>query len=275
MFNDDHKLTQRMAPMLRKVLVVDPTPSSARMLSDLMRNISSGQIYSASTNTKGVDLAERIDPQLIFVELSGDGVDGVAFAREIRRSHLNCRQAPIIVVTATATAGGIIAARDAGVHEFLRKPYNAKDLLKRLEAVTLRKRDWIEAVAYIGPDRRRFNSGDYAGPRKRQSDATTPDAEKILQALKIVKSAILAIDSDPAQALRALKAQAADLKKVALEVGDATLAAAASDFHVYLVNATELGVMHPKEALTKAGPLLALLPKDTPQRVAPATAKAG
>lgn len=197
MFNDDQKLTQRMAPMLRKVLVVDPSPPSARMLGDLMRNFSAGQIYSAATNAKGIVAAQQVDPQLIFVELSGDGVDGVAFAREIRRSHFNCREVPIIVVTATATAGGIISARDAGVHEFLRKPYNAKDLLRRLEAVTLRKRDWIEAVGYIGPDRRRFNSGDYTGPLKRRSDAKTPDAARILQALKIVKSAILAIDTDP------------------------------------------------------------------------------
>jgi DNA-binding response OmpR family regulator len=271
-FNDDHKLTQRMAPMLRKVLVVDPSPSSARMLGDLMRSISGGHVYSAATNAKGIIAAQQADPQLIFVELAGDGVDGVAFAREVRRSHFNCREVPIIVVTATATAGGIIAARDAGVHEFLRKPYNAKDLLKRLEAVTLRKRDWIEAVNYIGPDRRRFNSGDYTGPRKRQSDAKTPDAARILQALKIVKSAILAIDTDPAQALRALKAQAADLSAVAVSVGDPVLATAASDFHDYLVATTELGIMKPSEALAKAGPLLALLPKDEPTR---AKARAG
>jgi DNA-binding response OmpR family regulator len=264
LFNDDHKLIQRMAPMLRKVLVVDPNAASARMLGDLMRNISAPQIDNANTNARGLAAAERLDPQIIFVELSGDGVDGVDFARQIRRSHFACRQAPIIVVTATATAGGILAARDAGVHEFLRKPYNAKDLLRRLEAVTLRKRDWIEAVAYIGPDRRRFNSGDYTGKLKRRSDAKTPDAARILQALKIVKAAVLAIDTDPAQALRALKAQAADLKEAARAVGDTTLAEAAESFHDYLVTATDLGVMLPAEALARARPLLSLLPKDEP-----------
>jgi hypothetical protein len=48
-------------------------------------------------------------------------------------------------------AGAILAARDAGVHEFLRKPYSMKDLVRRLEAVTLRDRDWVEGVGYIGP----------------------------------------------------------------------------------------------------------------------------
>nr|6SFT_A Chain A, Two-component receiver protein CleD [Caulobacter vibrioides NA1000] len=33
-------------------------------------------------------------------------------------------------------------------------------------------REWVEAVAYVGPDRRRFNSADYKGPRKRKADAS-------------------------------------------------------------------------------------------------------
>ena len=49
-------------------------------------------------------------------------------------SHWICRQAPVITVTGAATAGAILAARDAGVHEFLRKPYSMKDLVRRLEA---------------------------------------------------------------------------------------------------------------------------------------------
>ena len=174
------------------------------------------------------------------------------------------------MVTATATAGAILAARDAGVHEFLRKPYNARDLLRRLEAVTLRPRDWIEAVGYVGPDRRRFNSGDYPGKLKRRSDAATPDAARILQALKIIKSAILAIDTDPAQAMRALKTQAANIETSAIAVGDPALAAAALDFHTYLTGVTETGVFAAGDAVAKAGPLLAFLPKDEPAR-----AKAG
>jgi DNA-binding response OmpR family regulator len=268
LFNDEHKLSQRMAPMLQKVLVVDPSPSSARLLGDLMRNISNGQVYNVASNAKGLIAAQQVDPQLIFVELAGDAVDGVAFTREIRRSHFNCRQAPVIMVTASATPRAIISARDAGVHEFLRKPYTARELLRRLEAVTLRPRDWIEAVAYVGPDRRRFNSGDYSGPLKRRSDAKTPDAERILQALKIIKAAVLAIDTDPAQALRAMKAQATDLQHAALAVGDPKLSCAAADFHLFLANATELGRLDPKEALAQAGPLLALLPKEDPRAVA-------
>ena len=275
MFSDDTKLIQRMAPMLRKVLIVDPVASSARMLGDLMRNTARTQIWTASTNARGLTAAEQVDPLLIFVELSGQDVDGIDFARQLRRSHLNCRQAPLIMVTATATAAAILAARDAGVHEFLRKPYTARDLLRRLEAVTLRPRDWVEAVDYVGPDRRRFNSGDYTGPLKRRSDTTaTPEAARIEQALKIIKSALLAVEKDPAQVLRAMQAQAVELIRAAEATSDQELAAAAKGFQAYLHTVAETGVMIPGDAVRQAGPLIALLPKDAPARGAP-VAKAG
>ena len=38
----------------------------------------------------------------------------------------------------------------------MRKPFTIGDLERRLEAVTLKPRDWVEAVQYVGPDRRRF-----------------------------------------------------------------------------------------------------------------------
>ena len=45
------------------------------------------------------------------------------------------------------------------------------DLFRRVENVTCKSRPWIEAVMYVGPDRRRFNSGEFAGAKKRRSDA--------------------------------------------------------------------------------------------------------
>lgn len=270
MFNDESKLIARMAPMLRKVLVIDPAPSSARLLGDLLRNISQGEIYSASTNKRGLELASQIDPQLVFVELAGAGVDGVDFARKFRRSDFTCRQVPIILVTATATAQSILAARDAGVHEFLRKPYTAKELVRRLEAVILRPRDWVEAVQYIGPDRRRFNSDDYTGPLKRRSDSrASTDSQRILQALRIIKAALTAIGSDPVQALRALRAQAGDLQRVAVSISDMSLATEAAELQRFLLASAQAGALDPTQAARLAAPLLARLPADDANRAKP------
>lgn len=229
MFTADARLQQRLAPHMQRVLIVDPQPAAVKLLSDLLRSITPGQVIAAASDQKAMQLAQTVDPQVIFVEHSGAGMDGARLARAIRRSVFPCRKAPILMVTGEATAQAILGARDAGVHEFLRKPFTIKDLLRRLEAVTLKPRDWVEAVQYVGPDRRRFNSGEYAGPRKRKSDARkTPDEARVLQALKIVRAAAGALDSDWAQARRALAAQSQDLQKAAVAVGDMRLMDAAA-----------------------------------------------
>lgn len=229
MFTADARLQQRLASHMQRVLIVDPQPAAVKLLSDLLRSITPAQIHAAAGDQKAMQLAQVIDPQIIFIEHSGPGMDGARLARAIRRSDLPCRKAPILMVTGEATAQAILGARDAGVHEFLRKPFTIKDLLRRLEAVTLKPRDWVEAVQYVGPDRRRFNSGEYAGPRKRKSDARkTPDEARVLQALKIVRAAAGALDSDWNQARRALAAQSQDLQKAAVAVGDMRLMDAAA-----------------------------------------------
>ena len=265
MFNADAKVIQRMAPMMQRVMVVDPQPAGARLIGELMRDIARSQIWVAETNEKAIRLAGSYDPHIIFAEMGPVPVDGIAFTRELRRSHMSARYAPVIMITGQATAGGILAARDSGVHEFLRKPFTLKDLLRRLEAVTLRQRDWVEAVNYVGPDRRRFNSGDYQGALKRRSDApATPNAEKMAQALKILRSAILAVGSDPAQAMRSMQAQVADLRKCGMSVADLKLTTAAIDFGRHLDEIERKGPPYDAGQLqAKAATLLAYMPKDT------------
>ena len=244
MLTADPRLIQRFGPYLRRVLVVEPGPASQRLLGELLRSLGANEIYAASTTQAAMELAGRTDPQAIFTELTGEGLDGLRLARLLRKSELACRRAPIVMITAEATPKSIFGARDAGVHEFLRKPYTIRDLVRRLEAVTGRPRDWIEGIAYIGPDRRRFNSGDYQGPRKRKNDgADGSAAATLLQAMKIVQAAYQALESDPRQAYRALCAQADTIQKTALELQDPKLAAAAAALTGYLIQAGPAGMV--------------------------------
>lgn len=228
MFDGNIRTIQRVAAKVQRVLVVDANPATGRLLGDQMRQLGGVQIFSAPTIEKGYAMARTVDPQLIFLEHASAGLDGLLLARKIRRSELVCREAPIIMCTAEATAETIFGARDAGIHEFMRKPFTIKDLERRLEAVTLKPRDWVEAVQYVGPDRRRFNSAEYKGPRKRKADTAGTIAARLSQALRIIKSAAGALDSDPMQARRALAAQAVELRKVGEAVKEPRLVAAAA-----------------------------------------------
>jgi CheY-like chemotaxis protein len=251
----------RRANRLERVLIVDPQPAAVRMLSELIRGWSPCEIYPAADEGRAYNLARSLDPQLIMVEHPASGLDGYALAKRIRRSDLACRMAPIIMVTAEATAAAILTARDAGLHEFLRKPYTARDLERRLEAVTSKPRDWIEAVGYIGPDRRRFNSADYAGPRKRRNDAQKgSDAGRLAQAIKIIIAAAKAVDTDLMQVRRALKAQAIELHRN--PDASAALKAQAAGLANWCDRAETMNPSLKAELQTRVGEIIALSPPE-------------
>ena len=174
MFNADQKTLQRLAPHLARVLIIDPVPFAARLLGDLMKEMGARDIATATRGDRAAELVREYEPQLIFTEFAGEGLDGLDFTIKLRRSALAARQAPVIMVTTEATAASIVSARNSGVHEFLRKPYTAGDLFRRVDNVMMKPRPWIEAVMYVGPDRRRFNSGEFTGSKKRRSDAFKP-----------------------------------------------------------------------------------------------------
>ena len=99
MFDVDKKVIDKMAPHLKRVLVADPQPASARLISELLRDIARSHVWAAPTDDRALKLAQTCDPQLVFVELADDKLDGLDFIRKLRRSTWSCRQAPVIALT--------------------------------------------------------------------------------------------------------------------------------------------------------------------------------
>jgi DNA-binding response OmpR family regulator len=255
----DAKTNQRIFALMQRALIVDPQSASSKLLSGILRDICTCQIWTAPDVQRAMTVAQGIEPHVIFVD-HGPSLDGAAFTRTVRRSEMICRRSPVIMISAQATAAAIIGARDAGVHEFLRKPFTIKDLVRRLEAVSTRPRDWIEGIGYVGPDRRRFNSGNYAGALKRRVDhVATPDEARFVQALKILKAALVAMDTDPRQALRSMLAQANELEHSARAKVDVELRAKAVALGQRLER-SDPAKLPRKEIEALAEPLLAYLP---------------
>jgi len=262
LFAVDPRVLAKLAPLLRRVLIVDPNPHAARLLTEIIKGLGADEIAVEGSEKRAMQVAAELEPGIIFTERNGDNLSGESLARSLRRSNFACRRAPIIMVTADATASTILGARDSGVHEFLRKPFTSADLLKRVEVVALKPRNWIEAVGYVGPDRRRFNSGEYTGDRKRSADKPATGAAAVAaakdQAMRILAAALDQFDSDPAQAVRAIREQAATLKSIAMKVSDSRLAVAVGALEVTLASGPPI-----KETLAAPiGSLLAMAPPE-------------
>lgn len=263
MFAADARRLTQIEPALRRVLIVEPSTAAARLLWDVLKGLGTRNIIIEPDEYGALEQARQMEPSLIFTERLGQRLDGERLVRTLRRSSLSCRMAPIIMVTADATAASIKGARDVGVHEFLRKPFTSADLFRRIETVALKPRDWIEAVGYVGPDRRRFNAGAYAGPRKRRADTPlTAEAAAAAvrdQAMLILAASVTQFDTDPSQALRAIRQQAETLAALAMKTSDTALAVAAAGLSAVLA-----GVTPDKAAVT--APVRTLLGLAGPRR---------
>ena len=268
MFAADARTLSRIAPTIQRVVIVDQNLASARLLLDIMKSLGSREVVHETEEVRALDSIREIEPGVIFTERNGACLDGENLTRTLRRSNLASRRAPIIMVTADATATTIRGARDCGVHEFLRKPFTSADLFRRIENVSLKPRDWIEGVAYVGPDRRRFNSGEYAGPQKRKQDRPASGAAAVLavkdQAMRILTAALAQFDNDPMQAVRAARQQAETLKGLAIKTSDAKLAIAAAGLEA------TLAAGHPTKTIL-AQPINLILALASPEPIARAS----
>ena len=72
MFASDTKQFQRLEPFIRRVLVVDPNPGSARLLGELLKGLGARQLAFEPEERRALELANDIDPGVIFVERAGD-----------------------------------------------------------------------------------------------------------------------------------------------------------------------------------------------------------
>ncbi len=122
----------------RKVLLVDDEDSLRRVMKDLLER--DGYIVSeARDGVQALDQIDRVGPDIIVLDLNLPGLDGYGVL-----SHLRSRPAtagiPVIVLTAKGDEDNEVRVFELGADDFLTKPFRARALSARLEAVLGRRR---------------------------------------------------------------------------------------------------------------------------------------
>lgn len=152
------------------VLVADHSPHMAALVSVMLRSLGRKDIREAYDANRAMTELNRRAFDVIIIDDVLDGMDGVAFTRKLRAS-VDClnRFVPIIMMSSAPDAKRIADARDAGITEFLRKPFAASHLQSRLTNIAANPRGFIETTAYKGPDRRRKTIDIGEGERREPS----------------------------------------------------------------------------------------------------------
>ena len=122
------------------ILVVDDEPQIRRVLRSTL-SFRGYTISEVSSGEEAVELANKLKPDLILLDVNLPGMSGIETCREIRRSS----DAPIIMLTVRNAERDKVVALDAGADDYVTKPFGIEELLARIRA-TLRRHPSADAL---------------------------------------------------------------------------------------------------------------------------------
>lgn len=155
------------------VLVVEDNLPMLEITKALLLTLGVGHVITAQNGEMGFKRFCELNPDIVIADWMMKPVDGISLTRIIRNDPASPNPyVPIILMTGFSEKRRVFQARDSGVTEFLVKPFNARDLYKRIVQVIERPRQFVKAEGFFGPDRRRRGTGPYEGPMRRDSDMT-------------------------------------------------------------------------------------------------------
>ncbi|MFS8137158.1 MAG: phosphate regulon transcriptional regulator PhoB, partial [Thermomonas sp.] len=125
--------------MQKRILIVDDEPAIRDMVAYALRKGDFEPAHAGDAREAQASISERV-PDLILLDWMLPGTSGLELARRWRREALT-RDIPIIMLTARGEENDRVGGLEAGVDDYVVKPFSARELLARIRAVMRRSRD--------------------------------------------------------------------------------------------------------------------------------------
>lgn len=167
------------------VLVVEDNEPMLDIVKSLLLTFGVGHVIGAPDGELGFKRFCEYNPDIVIADWMMKPMDGMTFTRMIRNDERSPNHyVPVILMTGFSEKRRVLQARDAGVTEFLVKPFDARDLYKRIAQVIERPRQFVRSGDFFGPDRRRKRDaerfGNYSGPMRREGDAAEANKNRLI-----------------------------------------------------------------------------------------------
>lgn len=152
------------------ILVVDDNAAMRGIVRAVLAAFGCISVKEAASARAALDIVSRDRIDVLIVDWKMQPIDGIALVRRLRDPDKSPNPyLPIIMLSAYSETAKVRMARDAGVTEFLVKPFNAEALYSRLAAIVNRPRPFVRTKVFFGPDRRRMTA-EHTGPERRIED---------------------------------------------------------------------------------------------------------
>ncbi|MCX9084981.1 MAG: response regulator [Candidatus Methanoperedens sp.] len=117
--------------MKQKILIIEDNEMNLYLLTFIVKK-HGYEITTARDGKEGIEMALRIKPDLILLDIQLPGIDGYTVARELRKNPVTVN-IPIVAVTAFAMEGDREKALDAGCSGYIPKPIDPTQFMKQVE----------------------------------------------------------------------------------------------------------------------------------------------
>ena len=117
-----------------KVLVVDDYKTMIRIIRNLLKQLGFANVDEASDGSSALSLMRQNEYGLVISDWNMEPMTGYELLREVRADD-RLSHTPFIMVTAESKTDNVIAAKKAGVNNYIVKPFNAATLKAKIDAV--------------------------------------------------------------------------------------------------------------------------------------------
>ena len=125
--------------MQKRILIVDDEPAIREMVAFALRKAEYQPIHAGDAREAQTAIVDHV-PELILLDWMLPGTSGLDLARRWRKDSLT-RDIPIIMLTARGEENDRVSGLEAGVDDYVVKPFSARELLARIRAVMRRTRE--------------------------------------------------------------------------------------------------------------------------------------
>ena len=155
-----------------RVLIVDDNAAVRGLVRAVLSAFGCESVYEASSAQQCLEILKIEQMDIIILDWKMDPVDGLTLVKMLRDQDRSPNAfIPIIMLTAYAEPSKVQMARDAGVTEFMVKPFSSEALYRRIQAIVNRPRNFVRTKVFFGPDRRRLVNKQYEGEERREEEA--------------------------------------------------------------------------------------------------------
>ena len=116
------------------ILVVDDYKTMLRIIRNLLNQLNFSNVHEATDGQMALGKLRDGSFGMVISDWNMEPMTGLQLLREVRADE-NLRTTPFIMITAESKTENVIAAKEAGVSNYIVKPFNAETLKTKIVSV--------------------------------------------------------------------------------------------------------------------------------------------